>query len=64
MDAIANLKQNVITRFQKFLTRLGKGYTDDYSVILDEISLIQTSTNYADKELYPLCEHLINYVKK
>ena len=64
MDVIANLKQDVIDRFQVFLARLGKGYIDNYSNILDEIAFIQTYTSYDVTAVPPICEHLTNYVRK
>ena len=64
MDVIANLKQDVINRFQVFLTRLGKGYVDPYQNILDEIAFIQTYSSYDVNSVPPICEHLINYVGK
>ena len=48
MDAIAELKKKGIKDFQKFLKRLEVGYVDDYSMILNTISFIQTC-QYFDK---------------
>lgn len=60
MDALSKLKSNAITRFQKFLKRLNKGYVDDYSMILHEIAFIQIYSNL-DKSLIPLLyEYFIN----
>ena len=60
MDALSKLKSNTITRFQKFLKRLNKGYVDDYSMILHEIAFIQIYSNL-DKSLIPLLyEYFIN----
>ena len=60
VDALSKLKSNAITRFQKFLKRLNKGYVDDYSMILHEIAFIQIYSNL-DKSLIPLLyEYFIN----
>lgn len=48
VDAITNLKKKVIKDFDKFLKRLNKGYVEDYSMILHQISFIQTC-QYFDK---------------
>lgn len=58
MDAIGNLKLKVIENFNKFLKRLNKGYIDDYSMILHQISFIQTC-QYFDK-IDGIYEFLIN----
>ena len=42
------LKKKAIKDFQKFLKRLEVGYVDDYSMILNIISFIQTC-QYFDK---------------
>ena len=41
VDAIVNLKKKVISEFGKYLKRLQKGYQDDYSFLLNEISFIK-----------------------
>ena len=64
MDVIANLKQDIINRFQAFLSRLDKGYIEPYQVILDEITFVQTYSNYDTNTVPAICEHLINYVGK
>ena len=58
MDAITNLKLNIIKDFDKFLSRLNKGYVEDYSMILNKISFIQTY-QYFD-EINGIYEFLIN----
>ena len=58
VDAITNLKLNIIKDFDKFLSRLNKGYVEDYSMILNKISFIQTY-QYLD-EINGIYEFLIN----
>lgn len=58
VDAITNLKLNIIKDFDKFLSRLNKGYVEDYSMILNKISFIQTY-QYFD-EINGIYEFLIN----
>lgn len=55
---MVNLKVKVIKDFDKFLKRLNKGYKDDYSMILHQISFIQTYQSF-DK-IEPIYEYLIN----
>lgn len=59
MDAINNMRLEVISDFDKYLNKLNIGYYDeDYSMILHKISFIQTYTSL-DK-IDPIYEFLIN----
>lgn len=42
MDAISKLKQKVIEDYLAYVKKLNKGYKADYSLILNEISFIET----------------------
>ncbi len=59
VDAVYNLKNKAIKDFNKFVLRLNKGYQDDYSVILNEINLIEISPDLDNWKL--LYEYYINY---
>jgi hypothetical protein len=41
VDVITELKKKVVKDFGKYIARLGKGYKDDYDLILHEISFIE-----------------------
>ena len=59
MDAINNMRLEVISDFDEYLNKLNIGYYDeDYSMILHKISFIQTYTSL-DK-IDPIYEFLIN----
>ena len=59
MDAINNMRLEVISDFDKYLNKVNIGYyNEDYSMILHKISFIQTYTSL-DK-IYPIYEFLIN----
>lgn len=59
MDAINNMRLEVISDFDKYLNKLNIGYyNEDYSMILHKISFIQTYTSL-DK-IDPIYEFLIN----
>lgn len=40
-DALNKLKRKIICDFNKLLSRLGKGYKQDYEFILEEMSAIE-----------------------
>lgn len=58
VDAIANMKLQVISDFNKYLLQLNIGHKTDYSKILHKISFIQTYS-YLDK-IDPVYEYLTN----
>ena len=58
MDAIANLKLNIIYNFNQFLDRLNSGYMDDYSHILDQIAFIDSYSSLDN--INTLVEFLMN----
>ncbi len=59
MDAINNMRLEVISDFDKYLNKVNIGYyNEDYSMILHKISFIQTYTSL-DK-IDPIYEFLIN----
>lgn len=58
MDAIANLKLNIIYNFNQFLDRLNSGYVDDYSYILDQIAFIDSYSSLDN--INTLVEFLMN----
>ena len=59
MDAINNMRLEVISDFDEYLNKLNIGYyNEDYSMILHKISFIQTYTSL-DK-IDPIYEFLIN----
>ena len=59
MDAINNMRLEVISEFDKYLNKVNIGYyNEDYSMILHKISFIQTYTSL-DK-IDPIYEFLIN----
>ena len=59
MDAINNIRLEVISDFDKYLNKVNIGYyNEDYSMILHKISFIQTYTSL-DK-IDPIYEFLIN----
>lgn len=58
VDAISNLKQNIIKDYNKYLHRLFKGYKDDYSYILQKISYVETWPYLDQQEL--IYQKLIN----
>lgn len=41
-DALNELKKKVTEEYEKYVKRLNRGYKDDYSLILNEISFIET----------------------
>ena len=63
MDVGTSIKNDAISRFQKLLKRLGKGYMDDYSIILHEIAFIQTYSYFSSDEIPSLYEYFINNVE-
>ena len=58
VDAIANMKLQVIKDFNNYLIMLNIGHKKDYSKILHKISFIQTYSSF-DK-IDPIYEYLIN----
>ena len=59
MDAINNMRLEVISDFDKYLNKVNIGYyNEDYLMILHKISFIQTYTSL-DK-IDPIYEFLIN----
>lgn len=59
MDAINNMRLEVISDFDKYLNKVNIGYyNEDYSMILHKISFIQTYTSL-DK-IDSIYEFLIN----
>jgi hypothetical protein len=44
VDAISLLKQKIIEDYNSYVKKLYKGYQEDYSLILHEISFIETHT--------------------
>ena len=58
MDAIANMKINIIEDFTAYVRALNIGYVNDYSYILHKISFVQTYSSL-DK-IDPTYEFLIN----
>lgn len=58
MDAITNLKIQVISEFNKYLQDLAVGKNVNYDMILHKMSFIQTYGSF-DK-IDPVYEYLIN----
>lgn len=51
-DVLNNLKRKVICDFNKLLSRISKGYKEDYEFILEEISAIDSIENgWVDSKL-------------
>ena len=58
-DALNELKKKVTEEYEKYVKRLNRGYKDDYSLILNEISFIETYQYLDNQKL--IYEYYINY---
>lgn len=60
-DAVAvnNLKKKIIKDYVRIVKRMNKGYKDDFSYILNEISFLGVWSNIDKPEI--IYEYFINY---
>nr|DAN43733.1 MAG TPA: hypothetical protein [Caudoviricetes sp.] len=58
MDAIDLLKEKTIEDYKAYVKKLNKGYRMDYSLILNEISFIETYSKLDNCDF--IYQHLIN----
>lgn len=57
--AVNNLKKKIIKDYVRIIKRMNKGYKDDFSYILNEISFLGVWSNIDKPEI--IYEYFINY---
>lgn len=56
-DVLVNLKSKFVNDFDKYMTKLHKGYQEDYTLLLYEICVIN-NPDYFNNNVY---EYLMSY---